>query len=388
MKRVLITDAQQRKALAATRSLGKKGIRVTAAEETRFNPTFFSKYCKDSLVYPSPIDKPAEFYDWLLQTLREEKFDLLLPMDDATLDIVAENRAELEQYTIIPLPSTESYRLAADKGLAVSAAREAGLDCPKTRMITSLEELETVCQELEFPVVIKPRKSSGSRGIRVVECKGDFRETYLAVHKTYPLPLVQEYMEPGERYDVCLLLGKDSKLKAGFVQKELRHFPTKMGPSTVQESVFFPELLKQAQDLMTRLDWWGIAEVEFMYDKKEGKYKFMEINPRFWNSLQLSILSGVDFPWLLYLLAVEGDCEEVLRYETGVRCRWLLPGDILHFLTNKERFALDPPFFSGKKQGLYNDIVSYEDLLPVWGFALACLRYLFDRSMWRRFFAR
>jgi len=49
----------------------------------------------------------------------------------------------------------------------------------------------------------------------------------------------------------------------------------------------------------------------------------MEVNGRFWGSLQLAIDAGVDFPWLLYQLATGRDVESVNGYALGIKSRWL-----------------------------------------------------------------
>jgi hypothetical protein len=121
---------------------------------------------------------------------------------------------------------------------------------------------------------------------------------------------------------------------------------------------------------------------DIQYTDRDGKLKFMEINPRFWNSLYMSMLAGVDFPWLLYKTALGEDIEEVSTYKTGIKCRWLLPGDLLHFLYNKDRWSMSPPFLGGRESNMYDDILSFHDPLPAIGFLLASIRYSFDRKMW------
>lgn len=66
---------------------------------------------------------------------------------------------------------------------------------------------------------------------------------------------------------------------------------------------------------------------EFRRDARDGVSKLLEINGRFWGSLQLAVDAGVDFPYLLYRLAIDGDVEPVLTYDVGVRLRWWL-GDL------------------------------------------------------------
>lgn len=387
----MLTDAQLRKTLAAIRSLGNKGIDIIAAEDTRWTTSSFSKYCRRALVYPKPGKEPEAFYSWLVKIINEYSVDVLFPMDDNVMDVVIEHKEELQKLCRMLLPDVNAYRIASDKGLAVVAAQRSGLDCPKTWVPENEDDLlnlEAYVAEVAFPLVIKPRKSSGSRGIVIVNKREEFVEQYMEVHKRFQFPLIQEYIKPGPRFDVCLLFNSKSELRASFVQKELRHFPIDRGPSTVQESVWLPDLVKQSVGLMQDLKWQGIAEVEFMYDDKDGKLKFMEINPRFWNSLHLSILAGVDFPWLLYRLIMEDDIKEVVNYRIGVKCRWSLPGDILHFLVNKNRFRMDPPWWAGKRSRVYDDILSINDPGPTVGFILACLHFLPDREMWKKMFDR
>ncbi|MDD3856814.1 MAG: ATP-grasp domain-containing protein, partial [Methanoculleus sp.] len=108
--------------------------------------------------------------------------------------------------------------------------------------------------------------------------------------------------------------------------------------------------------------------------------KLMEVNPRFWGSLHLSILSGVDFPYLLYRMLMDGDVEPVPDYQEGVQCRWLLPGDILWYLSApktwqnlREFLRFDTP----------DDILSLHDPGTTLGFALATARYALDLEMWK-----
>ena len=82
------------------------------------------------------------------------------------------------------------------------------------------------------------------------------------------------------------------------------------------------------------------------------------------------------------------DFKEQFDYPEGIRCRWTLPGDLFHFICNKNRRKMEPPFFAGKKYGIHDDIMSGRDPLPVIGFGAACLRYVFDAKMWKMMFKR
>ena len=77
---------------------------------------------------------------------------------------------------------------------------------------------------------------------------------------------------------------------------------------------------------MENAKWHGIAMVEFKVEE-DGSAHLIEVNTRFWGSLQLSIDAGVDFPWLLYQVAIGKQPNSVTQYQTGNRLRWLL-GDL------------------------------------------------------------
>lgn len=390
MSKVLLTDAQQRKTLAAVRSLGRKGIRVTVGEVTRWAPAVFSKYCSRKIIYPDPREDSRIFAEYLLDYLSADKHRTMFPMDDPAMDAVIAYRKDFEQLCLLLLPDTESYNKAADKSLSVEQAEKAGLHCPGYVNIRDEEELTKLPElvsRLSFPLVIKPRRSSGSRGITVVEKKEDLPSAYKLVHKDYPFPSIQEYIPSGPKHNVCLLYDHSGSLKASFVQKEIRNFPPDRGPSTVQESVWRPDLVAEADRLLRSLNWKGIAEVEFMQNPRDGRDVFMEINPRFWGSLYLSIISGVDFPWLYYCLALDKQIPDAHDYQVGLKCRWLLPGDIL-YLFSRGREKMDPPFLAGKSSGVYDDILSLEDPMPTLGFFLAALYYLPNRKMWKFMFDR
>jgi len=87
-----------------------------------------------------------------------------------------------------------------------------------------------------------------------------------------------------------------------------------------------PRLRSHARLLLDKAGWHGVAMVEFKV-APDGSPYLMEINTRFWGSLQLAIDAGVDFPWLLYQLACGDRPEPVDKYKLGIRLRWLL-GDL------------------------------------------------------------
>jgi len=376
--KVLVLDGMWNKTLAAVRSLGQRGFHVTAGEWTRFATALFSRYCSRRVVYPSPVLAPEKFLDWLIAEIRTNSYDMVLPAELSTQMLLAKNRSDIERYTRFPFADHDQTSHVQDKAWLMRYAIENGIPCPGTLFPESVRSVEAMREEVAYPAVIKPRVSSGSRGIVYVKSPDDLVASYRTVHRKYPDPVIQEYIPSGGAYGVGALLNFNSEPRASFVYRRLREYPVSGGPSTLRESVRNEEIRSLALDILKSLKWTGIAMVEFRVDSRDGRPKLLEINPRLWGSLWLAIRSGVDFPYLLYKMAVDGDVEPLHDYRPGVKCRWLIPGEFMHFLHNPRRFRLDPGFFSGDAE---DDILSFDDPLPTVGRISSLFPLIYRREM-------
>ncbi len=86
------------------------------------------------------------------------------------------------------------------------------------------------------------------------------------------------------------------------------------------------------------LKWHGPAQVEFKRDTRDGSMKIIDVNSRYWGTLDVSIQAGVNFPLLACRMAMEGDIEPVFDYEVGMRYRWSFPYAFLHPLRSKRKW--------------------------------------------------
>lgn len=381
---VLVTDGHFRKSLAVVRSLGRKGISVTVGERTFLSTSFFSKYCTRRLVYPSPFQSPHEFIEFLLIEIKKRQYDCLFPMEEETLLLLAKYHSEISKYTYLLIPESEKIEFVRDKGNLMRFAEAHGIPAPRTWHGLPTDSSSTI----PMPAVIKPRISSGSFGIVYVKKGEDLRPAYQHVHKRYPFPLIQEWIpDGGGTFGLSALFDEASNVKAAFAHKKLRMYPIQGGPSTLAEGVEHPQIMELGLTLLKSLNWVGAGMVEFKVDPRDGIPKLMEVNPRFWGSLQLAIFSGVDFPFLILKMARKEGFEPVLRYAVGRRFRWLLLGDILHFLKHPQRFGLHPSFFNFFDPNTSYDVFSKDDPLPLLGSVATFSTFLYDAEM-KRFLER
>jgi hypothetical protein len=85
------------------------------------------------------------------------------------------------------------------------------------------------------------------------------------------------------------------------------------------------KLAEIARQLLGPLGWHGVAQLDFRWNgRHDSPALLLEVNPRFWGGLFQSVESGIDFPWLLYQMTVEGDCEQPAPARIGTRTK--MPG--------------------------------------------------------------
>jgi predicted ATP-grasp superfamily ATP-dependent carboligase len=382
--RVLLTDGHWAKTLAAARSLGQKGIEVTVGESTWIATTFFSRFCGRRWVYPSPYFQPEAFLEEMLRELRRRPYEALFPMEERTMLLLAQHRQEVERYTRLPVHEIAFLDRARRKDEVLKLAGELGIPAPRTFYPGPGKAIRELSPEWPCPAVIKPRLGSGSAGIAYVRERKDLWPAYQRVHRHYPWPLVQEFIPPGgAAVGVSFLFDENHEPVAHFTHKRIREYPVSGGPSTLRESIADPSVEKLAEKILRALEWFGVAMVEFRYDPRDGLPKLMEINPRFWGSLPLAVYAGADFPYWLYCLGTGRSIPPIQKYALGKRCRWILPGDLLHFFKNPRRFQMTPSFFRLFEKNTAHDFFSWSDPGPALGRVMTLFTLLYDRDMKR-----
>jgi predicted ATP-grasp superfamily ATP-dependent carboligase len=356
--RVLVTDGDQRAALACVRSLGKGGYECFVTGPEKGNLAASSRFCRGRAVLFDPGEDPRAFLDGLVAEVRRWKIEYLLPITEKSLRAVL---PELHLFpgVRVPFPSHEVFARVSDKAQVLEAADRVGIDVPKQWEWRCREDAEEVMiREVETPLVVKPTRSVSRSG-------GGFRQTSVAhaaspdelrtwletaADESFPA-LVQEWVK-GEGAGVFVLLW-GGILRGVVGHRRIREKPPSGGVSVMRESTAVePGLLRQSLALLKELGWRdGVAMVEYRVDPESGRSWLMEINGRFWGSLQMAVDAGVDFPALL-LECLSGNAPpEPVTGRPGVKTRWLL-GDLDQLLLRlvRSRASLHvPPSFPGRR---------------------------------------
>jgi len=329
--KVLLTDGNFKHTLAAVRSLGKLGIEVTVLSHLSISISFYSKYCHNHVIAPDP-EKDPRFADFLLEYVKKNDVDVLLPVSFAAVMQVSRIRHELEKYVKIPLADVAALDIAGSKDRTIQYAEKIGIRVPKTWYPITEEDVLEISKVVSYPAVIKGSEESGF--VRYANAPEELADKYRMIAQYSPV--IQEYIT-GNGYGFFALYNH-GKARAIFMHKRIREYPVTGGPSAVAESVYDPGLRDAGLRILDSLNWHGVAMVEFKKDEKTGEFVLMEINPKFWGSLGLSIEAGVDFPYLASRMVTEGDIKPVFHYKTGVKYRWLFPADLFNVMTNPRSF--------------------------------------------------
>lgn len=379
----IVLDADQKSALAAIRSLGRRGIHVLAGSNRRTAMGLHSRYVSRRFLYPAPLDSPDQFIEAVHKAAAEAGTrPVLFTFSDATYLPLYQNSNRLDRQIAAVYPQDRSVAITFSKAETVKLAQDLGIETPATCFPRDVEEVEAGTAGWPYPLVVKPRRTvtwirgSGSHnGVCIALSVEEARWACARIaRQTGEMPLLQEYIS-GEELGVEFLCA-GGRVLASFAHQRIRSVSPRGGTGAVKRAI--PENYKcigmYGRRLVASLGWSGPVMIEFKVDRRDGRAKLVEINGRFWGSLPLALHAGVDFPWLYYCQATNRKVQSPPSYQEGVVSRYLF-GDLLHL--GSVLFGRDPlrPFAypsrsealwdflcSGRK--FYPDVASATDLRP------------------------
>lgn len=364
------------------RSLGHAGHIVFVCSGRGSSIAGASRYVSEEYIVADALSDPDGYLSDIAAIVSAQKIDVLIPMTEASLLTLLPARDRLDG-VLIPFANTETFRHISDKSAVLDAALKVGIAIPAQHTLRSADEVRAFDPaETSFPVVVKPARSiAGNAGERLklnVQHAASADELLHILDATdpraYPLLIQQRIVGPG--VGVFLLIW-DGECVASFSHRRIREKPPSGGVSVYRESLAMDDvLLDRSLALLREFDWRGVAMIEYKVDEATGVPYLMEINGRFWGSLQLAIDAGVDFPLLLIDAAEGRNPAPVTTYETGVRLKWLW-GEVDHLIarmrSSNEKLALPDGApsrlaavhdFFRRSPGDRNEVLRWDDPKP------------------------
>ncbi len=336
---ILVTDGECRSALAVTRSLAKRGCRVLVAGREPRNLSSSSRHCSLGLAVPDPLKDGTAFATAIGEIARRESVEIVFPMTDHSIALLNRSRGLLPRTALLACPPEETMSAISDKSNLYRLAESNDIPFPKTIRLAGPGDLPARIGLVDrYPVVIKPARSripqadgflSGE--VMYASSRGELERLYASRPSLRHPSLIQEKIV-GPGTGLFTLFDRDRHL-ALFSHRRLFEKPPSGGVSVLSESVpLDPAMVEASGRLLSSVGWRGVAMVEFKRDLRDGKAKLMEVNGRFWGSLQLAIACGVDFPGLLLDFLTGKQLPPLTAgYPQGHRLKWFF-GVLDHLL--------------------------------------------------------
>ena len=355
-ERVLVLDGQTNQALACVRSLGRAGHEVFVASHRRWPIAAWSTYCRGRfLLAGETLAAFAELRGWA----RDRGVTIVLPLTERACLLCNAQRDAWEALGVVVGCGPDDMLLRAfDKAETLRYAAGCGVSTPPTRVPTSLAECRAAAEAVGYPCVVKPRFSNAHDGF-VFQTGGDAHyvrdpaqlEAAIEASRQGPRwPLIQGFV-PGQGKGVFALCDHGQPV-AWFAHERLRDVqPSGSGSSLRRAIALDPRLRAPAERMLCEMQWHGPAMVEFRDDGTHSP-SLMEVNGRFWGSLELAVLAGVDFPRLWVALLRGHKMTPATAAIEGVTLRWVW-GDVKRFL---HILAGAPPGYPGRYPSVFQGL--------------------------------
>ena len=272
----------------------------------------YSRHCKFLAVLDTERE-PQACLDYLREFAQQQRLaPILLPTRDHDLFFLCRYEAELSDY-ILPYASLQNLATILQKDRVLELAREIGISCPASIGLNSLANFHVRESEFTFPCIAKPKRAAdwrkpgvwekvGRRKAIKLESLQDLRDLYAAIHEVSPEMDVQEYIE-GED-DQLVIFGSFHKPETDecvyFTGRKLVQYPAQSGTGVAVRSEVIGGIVAPSRQLLRKLEYYGVSEIEYKYDAQRQAFRLIEINPRHWDQHYLGTRVGINLSRALY----------------------------------------------------------------------------------------
>lgn len=332
--------------LGIARSLGRRGIPVYVLDD-QHSISSYSRYVVRVIRVPNLIDERATI-DAVLDAGRRYNLRnwVLYPTRDETVAAFSRNRAELAEFFKVTTPEWDVVKWAWDKKKTYELAEMLNIPCPGTFTVQSASELPRVYAKL--PLAIKPAikehffYATGAKAWRA-NTVDELNRLFAKANKQIPVEeiLLQEII-PGDgstQVSYCAFF-RDGVAQNVLVARRERQHPREFGrAATYVETINLPEIEEPSLRFLKHINYNGLVEVEYKWDERDNQFKLLDINARTWGFHCLGMVSGVDFPYLLFANQMAQPVNPS-RANAGIGwVRWItdVPVSLSNFLTGHLR---------------------------------------------------
>ncbi|RBL93809.1 ATP-grasp domain-containing protein [Chitinophaga flava] len=339
--KILISDVELRKSFDIANIVGRNyppaDILYASSEDSRVLKVIYANlYLLRTADYMNFERDLKE----IISLLSNGEDIVYLPVEERTTllfyEFLEKNPAVAPRF-LFALPQLTAFNISRDKYLLNVFCTENGIKAPE---IISFDRLDTWKTEFK-PLVYKPKKGSGSAGVRFILQPEDLQT--LEPHPDY---FFQQFVGDGKEVCGGFYLMSNGELKGFYSHKRIRTYPEQGGVSVYSKSVQNDDIKEIGERLLKKLQWSGWAMIEFLYDEELKDYYIIEINPRAWGSILLSEFNNARFinKYIELSLGKPVQTSEV-NFDTYIR--WFFPWDLISYAKKRGRI---PGFWKWNKR--------------------------------------
>jgi predicted ATP-grasp superfamily ATP-dependent carboligase len=321
VRALVVEQGWSRGALAAVRALAAAGWTVGVAAPDRRGLALWSRSrAQAHLVQPLQPSLDA-FVESVAQAVRDGGYDVVFGAGEAELLALSAGREALG--AVFPHAPHAAVLRAVDKGELAQAAATVGIAVPDEIDVDEVADEST-------PVVVKARLHARPDlpgappriDSTVVVGRSAVRRRVAEIRAVGGDPQVQVF-HTGTLTAYAAVRGQcGDGVVADSWQRAARIWPPDAGASCRAETVAADEALTaRAQALLAELDWFGLAELQFLVGA-DGIPRLIDLNGRFYGSLSLAVAAGANLPAVWADLAVGRRPPARVRAAPGVRYQW------------------------------------------------------------------
>jgi predicted ATP-grasp superfamily ATP-dependent carboligase len=320
--RILLTDGHYKHVLGLARHLKADGWDVWCIG----NPYSENRFSRFFTYIPFVQGSVNTDIKYLRELLNRHQFNILLPIGASSVNFFSEHESFFSEYTNLIVSKRKNITDAFDKLVMAELAQTLGIKSPTTFTANNWKYKEAF---VDKKFIVKSRNEFINGPKTLYFSSRVEGENFLDSidEKTLDNLIVQERIYgDGEAF---FALYNQGKLLTGYTHRRIRETPLSGGSSTCAETTISFDTFNSGKQILDRLKWHGVAMVEFKRDSHSRELYLMEVNPKFWGSLELGISHGVDFSGAIH--AIDKDVEFVeIEQRTMVRFQWPFHGDLSH----------------------------------------------------------
>lgn len=357
--------------LGIVRSLGRHGIDVFVIDDER-SISRHSRFATTSVRVRELRDEETTVQMLLaLGECHGLEGWVVFPTREETVAALSRHRDRLQPRFRIPTPPWEVVKWTWDKRNTYEIADELGIATPRTWLVGSAEQLKEI--DGEPPFAVKPAikehfvYATGAKAWRA-DSRAELYERFRAAADLIGAgEVIVQQLIPGSGEAQLAYCGffRDGRASASMVVRRLRQHPPLFGrASTFVETIEHPELEELSERFLRRIGYYGLVELEYKHDARDGQTKLLDVNARTWGYHSLGQRAGVDFPYLLYADQLSLPIPDGLRAPPGVT--WIrLATDLPTAAVQVARGALDwRAYVRSLRAANVESVFSRDDLLP------------------------